>query len=284
MEKHFLIYTNKHKDQQLAVTQQIQKYLEEHGQRVSIRVKDRDWKEENIEEEVQIPSDVDVMLVLGGDGTVLQAARETIHYHIPLIGVNLGTLGYIAQIEMSGLDAALGQLLAGDYRKESRMLLQGRTILENGQVREELALNDIVIARSGYLRIVSLRIIVNGMFLHEYQADGIILTTPTGSTGYNLSAGGPLVEPGAKLIMLTPICPHTLNQRSIILSAEDEIEIEIPLGKEEKEQELEAYFDGAHSMTLRTGDRILVKQSAECAEFIQLSRISFLERLHHKMG
>ena len=284
MEKHFLIYTNKHKDQQMAVTQQIQKYLEEHGQRVSIRVKDRDWKEESEEEEVQIPSDVDVMLVLGGDGTVLQAARETIHYHIPLIGVNLGTLGYIAQIEMSGLNAALEQLLSGDYRKESRMLLQGHTILENGQVREELALNDIVIARSGYLRIVSMRIIVNGMFLHEYQADGIILTTPTGSTGYNLSAGGPLVEPGAKLIMLTPICPHTLNQRSIILSAEDEIEIEIPLGKEEKEQELEAYFDGAHSMTLRTGDRILVKQSAECAEFIQLSRISFLERLHHKMG
>lgn len=284
MGKHYLIYTNKHKDQQLTVTNQIKKFLEDHGGRVSLRVKDRDWKEEKDEEEVQIPPDVDIMLVLGGDGTVLQAARETIHCHIPLIGVNLGTLGYIAQIEQSGLDGALEQLLSGDYHTESRMLLKGRTILENGQVREELALNDIVIARSGYLRIVSIRISVNGMFLHEYQADGIILTTPTGSTGYNLSAGGPLVEPGAKLIMLTPICPHTLNQRSIILSAEDEIEIEIPLGKEEKEQELEAYFDGAHSMTLRTGDRILVKQSEECAEFIQLSKISFLERLHHKMG
>ena len=164
------------------------------------------------------------------------------------------------------------------------MLLKGQTILENGEIREDLALNDIVIARSGYLRIVSIRIIVNGMFLNEYQADGIIITTPTGSTGYNLSAGGPLVEPSAKLIMLTPICPHTLNQRSIILSAEDEIEIEIPLGKEDKEQELEAYFDGTRSMTLRSGDRILVKKSEECAEFIQLSKISFLEKLHQKMS
>lgn len=284
MGKHFLIYTNRHKDGQMAVTERIRKYLEEHGQRVSLRIKDRDWKENPEEEEAVIPADVDIMLVLGGDGTVLQAARETVHYHIPMIGVNLGTLGYIAQIETSGLDGALEQLLKGDYSKESRMLLKGQTLLENGEIREELALNDIVIARSGYLRIVSVRIIVNGMFLHEYQADGIIITTPTGSTGYNLSAGGPLVEPSAKLIMLTPICPHTLNQRSIILSAEDEIVIEIPLGKEEKEQELEAYFDGARSVTLKTGDRILIKQGKECAEFIQLSKISFLEKLHQKMS
>lgn len=284
MGKHFLIYTNKHKDGQLAVTERIQKYLEDRGQRVSFRIKDRDWKENPEKDDAIIPEDVDLMLVLGGDGTVLQAARETIQYHIPMIGVNLGTLGYIAQIETSGLDVALEQLLKGDYSKESRMLLKGQTILENGEIREDLALNDIVIARSGYLRIVSIRIIVNGMFLNEYQADGIIITTPTGSTGYNLSAGGPLVEPSAKLIMLTPICPHTLNQRSIILSAEDEIEIEIPLGKEDKEQELEAYFDGTRSMTLRSGDRILVKKSEECAEFIQLSKISFLEKLHQKMS
>ena len=121
-------------------------------------------------------------------------------------------------------------------------------------------------------------------YVDKYHADGIIVTTPTGSTGYNLSAGGPLVEPSAKLIMLTPICPHTLNQRSIILSPEDEIEIRIPLGKEDKEQELEASFDGAHVLTMRTGDRILISRSEECAQFIQLSRISFLETLHQKMN
>ena len=111
MGKHFLIYTNKHKDGQLAVTERIQKYLEDRGQRVSFRIKDRDWKENPEKDDAIIPEDVDLMLVLGGDGTVLQAARETIQYHIPMIGVNLGTLGYIAQIETSGLDVALEQLI-----------------------------------------------------------------------------------------------------------------------------------------------------------------------------
>lgn len=284
MSKHFLIYANRYKDPKLEATERIKRFLEGRGQKVSLRIKDRDWKEETEKEDVTVPADADIMLVLGGDGTVLQAARETIHAHIPLIGVNLGTLGYITQIEMSGLDGALERLLSGDYRMESRMLLQGKTISSDGASREEMALNDIVISRKGSLRVIGLRIYVNGIFLHEYLADGIIITTPTGSTGYNLSAGGPLVEPGAKLIMLTPICPHTLNQRSIILSPEDEIEIEIPLGKEDKEQSLEAYFDGAHSLTMKTGDRILVKKSEECAEFIQLSKISFLETLHQKMS
>ena len=284
MERHFLIYTNRHKDPKLEVTERIKSFLEQHGQRVSLRILDRDWKEENEEEAVSVPSDADIMLVLGGDGTVLQAARETIHFHIPMIGVNLGTLGFITQIETTGLDGALERLMKEDYRVEPRMLLQGKALLKDGTLCAQLALNDIVISRKGSLRVISLQIFVNGTFLHEYHADGIIVTTPTGSTGYNLSAGGPLVEPSAKLIMLTPICPHTLNQRSIILSPEDEIEIRIPLGKEDKGQEVEASFDGAHLLTMRTGDRILISRSEECAQFIQLNRISFLETLHQKMN
>ena len=163
------------------------------------------------------------------------------------------------------------------------MLLQGKAKLKNGEEKDGLALNDVVISRMGPLRIISLKIFVNGSFLHEYQADGIIITTPTGSTGYNLSAGGPLVEPGAKLIMLTPICPHSLNHRSIILSPEDVIEIEIPVGKEDKEQELSVSFDGANSFSMVSGDRIVIQKSSESARFIQLSRVSFLETLHQKM-
>ncbi|MBQ1849281.1 MAG: NAD(+)/NADH kinase, partial [Lachnospiraceae bacterium] len=220
---------------------------------------------------------------LGGDGTVLQAARETIHSRIPLIGVNLGSLGFMTQIEPTGIEVALDRLIDGDYREESRMLLQGKASLQGGVTKEGLALNDIVITRSGALRVILLRIYVNGSFLHEYQADGMIITTPTGSTGYNLSAGGPLVEPGAKLLMLTPICPHSLNHRSIILSSEDEIEIEIPLGKEGKEQKVEASLDGGNSFTMVTGDRITIKKSQESARFLQLSSVSFLETLHQKM-
>lgn len=283
MAKHFLIYTNKYKDPELRMTQRVQSYLEDRGQKVTLRIKEKDWKDEE-PEKLEVDETAECMLVLGGDGTVLQAARETIEYHIPLIGIDLGTLGYMTQIEPGNLEEALDRLIAGDYRQESRMMLQGRILLQDGEVREGLALNDIVITRSGSLRIIKLRIYVNGLFLHEYQADGIIVTTPTGSTGYNLSAGGPLVEPAAKLMMLTPICPHTLNQRSIILSAEDMVEIEIPMAREDKCQTVEASLDGAMTVQLTSGDRIQIQRSQQSAEFIQLSRVSFLEILHQKMN
>lgn len=287
MGKHFLIYTNMHKDQELVVTERIRKYLESKGQKVTLQIVTKDWKDGDRQEgkqELSFPEDVDLMLVLGGDGTVLQAARETIHLRVPLIGVNLGSLGFMTQIELGSLETALDRLIAGEYREESRMLLQGKARLGDGTTKEGLALNDIVISRSGALRVVSVKIYVNGLFLHEYQADGIIITTPTGSTGYNLSAGGPLVEPGAKLLMLTPICPHSLNHRSIILSPEDMVEIEIPMGKEDKKQVLDASFDGANSFHMETGDRIVIKKSEENARFIQLSSVSFLEILHQKMN
>lgn len=284
MEKHFLIYTNRHKDPELAMTGQIQEYLQKKGQRVTVRIMEKDWRKSQIQEDVTIPEDVDCMLVLGGDGTVLQAVRETIRCHIPLIGVDLGTLGFLTQIEPANLSEALDRLIQGDYKQENRMMLQGEAILQDGRVIEGLALNDIVITRSGSLRIIKLKIYVNGAFLHEYQADGMIVTTPTGSTGYNLSAGGPLVEPSAQIMMLTPICAHTLNQRSIVLSAEDVVEIEIPMGKEGKAQTVEACLDGAMTFDMTTGDRIRVQRSRESAEFIQLSKASFLENLHQKMN
>ena len=282
MSKRFLIYVNQFKDQELKTTKRIEEYLKNHGQEVCLLKVEKDWKQGEYSAP-DFPKDVDVMLVLGGDGTVLQAARETIHSRIPLIGVNLGSLGFMTQIEPTGIEVALDRLIDGNYREESRMLLQGKASLQGGITKEGLALNDIVITRSGALRVILLRIYVNGSFLHEYQADGMIITTPTGSTGYNLSAGGPLVEPGAKLLMLTPICPHSLNHRSIILSSEDEIEIEIPLGKEGKEQKVEASLDGGNSFTMVTGDRITIKKSQESARFLQLSSVSFLETLHQKM-
>lgn len=286
--KHFLIYTNTHKDKNLKNTRHIKEYLETKGQKVTIWADESRWQEkqknagkDDIPE--GIPGDVDCMIVLGGDGTVLQAARETKRLHIPIIGVNLGTLGYMTEIEPEGLEEALDRLIAGDYQQESRMMLNGKAFLAEGRTEEGWALNDIVISRSGSLQIIKFIIYVNGQFLHDYDADGVIVTTPTGSTGYNLSAGGPLVEPKARLIMITPICPHTLNQRSIILSPEDVIEIEIPQGREGRVQTLEANFDGSHVIPLRTGDRIRIVKSEKSTEFIQLNRVSFLEVLHKKM-
>ena len=286
--RHFLVYTNRHKDKDLVLTKKICDYLRQKGQKATVKTEEGDFKEristDTDDIPADIPQDVDCMIVLGGDGTVLQAARETKKLHIPIIGVNLGTLGYMTEIEPANLKESLDRLIAGDYEQESRMMLNGKAYLSDGRTEEGWALNDIVITRSGSLQIIQFNIYVNGQFLNDYKADGMIVTTPTGSTGYNLSAGGPLVEPRAKLIVLTPICPHSLNQRSIILSPEDVIEIEIPQGREGRIQTVDASFDGTHVIPLETGDRIRIVQSEKITEFIQLNQVSFLEVLHKKMS
>jgi NAD+ kinase len=285
--KHFLIYTNRHKDANLATTKRICDHLALRGQRVTVKADEDNWKDRIADDTddipADIPADVDCMIVLGGDGTVLQAARATKKLHIPIIGVNLGTLGYMTEIEPENLEESIDRLISGDYEQESRMMLNGKAHLSDG-TKEGWALNDIVISRCGSLQIIKFNIYVNGQFLNDYQADGMIVTTPTGSTGYNLSAGGPLVEPKARLIVLTPICPHSLNQRSIILSPEDCIEIEIPEGREGRVQTVEANFDGTHVIPLCTGDRIRIVQSEKQTDFIKLNQVSFLEVLHRKMS
>lgn len=273
--KHFLIYTNPHKDESLAATAHIREYLSARGQRVTV------WAGEAAR---GVSGAVDCMVVLGGDGTMLQAARDARRLDIPMIGVNLGTLGYMTEIEPDGLDEALDRLIAGDYQQESRMMLKGTAFLKGDKTENGWALNDIVISRSGSLQIIKFHIYVNGQFLHDYDADGVIVTTPTGSTGYNLSAGGPLVEPKANLIMVTPICPHTLNQRSIILSPEDVVDIKILPGREGRVPTVEANFDGSHVIPLGAGDRVRVVRSEKSTKFIQLNRVSFLEVLHKKMA
>lgn len=286
--KHFLIYTNLHKDRDMATTNYIRDYLETRGQCCTVMVKEPDFKSytapDTEEGDTSLPQEASCMIVLGGDGTMLQAVRDVKKRRIPLIGVNLGTLGYMTEIEPEGLPEALNRLIEGEYQTESRMMLNGRVLFQNGNEDEGWALNDIVITRTGSLKVVQYNIYVNGQFLNDYHADGIIVTTPTGSTGYNLSAGGPIVEPGARLLMLTPVCPHTLNQRSIILSPDDCVEIEIPQGVEGREQTAEVNFDGGHSLKLQTGDRVRVVKSDQTCEIIHLNQVSFLKVLHKKMS
>ncbi|MBQ7920903.1 MAG: NAD(+)/NADH kinase [Lachnospiraceae bacterium] len=278
--KHFLIYTNHHKDPEMEITGRISTYLEGKGCRCSSLTKENG----SVLEETAIPKDVYCMIVIGGDGTMLQAAWDTKRLDIPLIGVNRGTLGYMTEIEPGDLEEALDKLVAGDFTTEKRMMLHGSIKWNSGDVQEDWALNDIVISRKGSLQIHKLKVYVNGQFLNEYNADGVIVSTPTGSTGYSLSAGGPIVEPKARLIMLTPICPHTLNARSIILSPEDEIVIEVPADRNGEAQAVEASFDGAHMVSMKTGEKIKIVASEKTTEIIQINKVSFLEVLHKKMS
>lgn len=294
--KHFIIYTNCHKDQGLATTERIRGYLESRGHRCTVILRNKgdgnhhaqDFEEESAwdgspDRETVYPEDAYCMIVLGGDGTMLQAAWDVKKMRIPLIGVNLGTLGYMTEVEPAGLEEALDRLMAGQVFSESRMMLNGKVFYRDGRVTEDWSLNDIVISRCGALQVIKLNIYVNGQFLKDYSADGVIITTPTGSTGYNLSAGGPIAEPSSRMIIMTPICPHTLSSRSIILSPEDVIEIEIPQGREGRRQQVTANFDGAHEVSMSTGDRIQIARSEKTTEILAVNRVSFLEVLHRKM-
>ena len=175
-------------------------------------------------------------------------------------------------------------LLIDDYVLDERIMLQGRIVTKEGIKDISPALNDISITRCGSLQIIALKIYVNGQFLCRWNADGIIISTPTGSTGYNMSAGGPIVEPGANLILLTPICAHTLNARSIILRAEDIVEIEIDSGHNGRLLQVEANSDGNERISMETGDKIFISKADNTTKIIKLSKVSFLEILNKKMG
>lgn len=281
----FYIIANSEKDKDLETTKQIYDYLTAHGKSCTVReyqemegypatgYTNADW----------IPQGTECILVLGGDGTLIQAARDTVERRIPLLGINLGNLGYLAEIEKSGVLDAMDSLMADVYTLEPRMMLEGSVCRKAEGTVHNLALNDIVVNRAGALRVIDYEIYVNGEFLNRYSADGIIVSTPTGSTGYSLSAGGPIVSPMASMIVVTPICPHTLTARSIVLSGEDQVAIRLGSGRRTQQEEAFATFDGEVSVPIATGDYVEIRKSEKTADILKISKISFLEVLRNKM-
>ena len=281
--KHFIIITNKPKDPALELTGRVRRYLEENGASCIVCADEMPktaWDALLLKEAGR----TDAILVLGGDGTLLRAARDTVGSGIPMLGINIGTLGFLTEVEPADLEEALNRLLDGRFCVEERMMLSGAVLREGVRQEENCALNDITITRCGHLRMLYFQIYVNGKLLKEYHADGIIIATPTGSTGYNMSAGGPIVEPGAQLIVLTPVCPHTLQTRSVILRAEDEISIRI-IGKAGMEETgIEACFDGSRNIELGAKDEVRVTRSTQTASVIKISEACFLDVLHRKLS
>lgn len=280
--KCFCIITNQEKDKERKVTKTIQTYLQQNGKECYIPNCTEVWGG-NQEGSYQIQDNTDCIIVLGGDGTLLQTAREISHKNIPLLGVNLGTLGYLAEVEIANIEEALQQLIKGDYQIEHRMMLNGQIKRGGSLLQQTNALNDIVITRGGSLQIINYNIYVNGQFLNGYSADGIIVSTPTGSTGYNLSAGGPIVEPNANLMVITPICPHTLNTRSIVLGEHDTVLVEVAENAH-KEQHIEVNFDGSCMVKLQVKDTIQIVKSMQETSIVKLNQVSFLEVLRRKMS
>lgn len=283
MEKFFVI-TNKSKDPDFKFTKEVMEY---------IRNKGKECYTQDLSEEIdttkyryinpdRIAHDIDCAIVLGGDGTLIQTARELYKKNIPMLGVNLGTLGFLTDTEKDTLFPAIDAIIDGKYEIDHRMMLEGRVYRDGKLIFQNTVLNDVVINRSGTLRIIDFDIYVNNEYLNSYSADGIILATATGSTAYSLSAGGPIVQPNAELILITPICPHTLNTRSIILGADDEVEIIMSDNKKTDEERM-ASFDGEIFCRLITGDRIVITRAKYTAPFIKTNKLSFLQIIGKKM-
>ncbi len=269
--KKFYIITNPIKDPNYAVTNELKSIIELSGG-IAMIGKETDGT-------YDIETDVDCILSLGGDGTLIRAAGALHEYEIPFIGVNLGTLGYLTEIERNNLVESMKILLHEQPITEERMMIRGEV---NGV--EAVALNDIVLSRAGGIRTIQFHLFVNGAFLHSYRADGIIVSTPTGSTGYSMSAGGPIVEPTATIFIVTPICSHSVNTRSIVLASKDVIEIVLGPGREDSIEEAYVSFDGGASVGMKTGDRIRITKTDKTIKLMKVSEISFLETLRRKMA
>lgn len=281
--KKVCIISNDYKDKGLAMTTRISRFLEERGCETVLALTKWDFDTEQWTKPEGIPSDADCILVLGGDGTLLQAARNSYGMNIPLLGINLGTLGFLTEVDEEHLEESLQQLLDGDYSIEDRMMLEGTVITKDGEI-SSIALNDIVVNRTGSLQIVRFDVWLNNALLKRYNADGCIVSTPTGSTGYNLSAGGPVIDPTSDAMVMTNICPHNLFNRGVVLSGNKLITIVIPGDRQGNNQQVEATFDGCFKVKLNTGDCINITMAPCTTKIIRLEPTSFMEILHKKMS
>ena len=284
MDKFFII-ANRQKDKELKTARKVEAYLNSKGKSCILREETSEQKarSNHYTDVEKIPKDVECIIVIGGDGTLLQAARDVVNRQIPLLGINMGTLGYLAEIDRSSIDGALNHLMLEEYTIEKRMMLNGKVYHKEELIAEDVALNDIVIGRDGPLHVTRFHNYVNGEFLNSYTADGIIIATATGSTGYSLSAGGPIVSPETNILIMTPVAPHTLNTRSVIFPAEDEITVEIGEGSQGCEAKAVVSFDGDTNVPMRTADRVAIRRSVKDTQIIKISNISFLEVLRRKM-
>ncbi len=295
--RHFYLIWNPRKAGTEQMARTIETYLKDRGCFCTVRdgkaVADTPAEQESEDSEggqpshtalSQVPADVECVITLGGDGTLIRAARDLRGSGIPLIGVNMGNLGYLTQAGCrsdSEVKQMLDDLMAGQFQLEKRMMLKGSIYRRGKLAGEDLALNEILITRREMPKILEMKILVNGEPLTGYKADGMIIATPTGSTAYNLSAGGPIVAPAAQMMILTPICPHELAGRSIVFSAEDCIEIEI-LGHDDKAQA--AVFDGDAAVSLRVGDKLKIERSQTETVLVKLKEVSFIDNLRSKLA
>ena len=229
-------------------------------------------------EMADIGTQCDLGLVIGGDGTMLGIGRQMARFNLPLMGINQGRLGFITDIPLQSYQDVLRPMLQGHYQTEDRSLLQAHVLRDQRMVFSALAMNDVVVNRGGTSGMVELRVEVDGRFVSNQRADGLIIATPTGSTAYSLSVGGPLMHPAIGGWVMAPIAPHTLSNRPIVLPESSEISIEIVAGRY-----VSANFDMQSLADLTLGDRIMVQRSEHTVRFLHPEGWNYFDTLRKKM-
>jgi NAD+ kinase len=222
----------------------------------------------------------DLAIVVGGDGTLLDAARTLSDYDVPLVGIHLGRLGFLADITPDVLDKCISSIIEGDYIEDRRFLLRAEIERDNEQIGASDAFNDVVVHKWNVARMIELELFINGSFVSSERSDGLIVATPTGSTAYALSGGGPIVHPALMALVIVPICPHTLSHRPIVIEADSRIEIVIC---DSNRDQVQATCDGQISFGLQSSDRIVITRKRHFARLIHPAGHDYFEILRRKL-
>ena len=283
--KRVILCPNPYRDSELKVCQQSRDMLESLGMQTSVCLP---FQREGYGEELGIPMrllqqeirSADLLIAFGGDGTILHLARTVALHNVPVLGINLGSLGFMSELEPNELER-LRDLKSWDFAVESRMMLDVTVLREGKPVYNNIALNDAVISKGSVARVVRLDVSTEEGRLTRSTGDGAIVSTPTGSTGYSMAAGGPIVEPTAHNLLLTPICPHSTRAGSYVLSPEHTLLVETA---DANRKFVYLSVDGGKAFSLKNGDVVRTRQSKFVTKLVRLSKKSFCEILDSKMG
>ncbi len=226
-----------------------------------------------------IAANADLVIVLGGDGTMLSAARALLDSKIPLVGVNRGRFGFLTDVNSESMLEAMDGILQGEFNIEQRILLTASILRDGKIISEGCALNDVVVTKTGMSRLIELEVFIDGQFVHKQRSDGLILSTPTGTTAYSLSAGGPILHPTLDAIALVPICPHTLSNRPIAINSASKVEITLVYA-----EDAGVHFDGQLQVAIKQGDKVIVQRAEKTVSLLHPLGHSHYDMLREKLN
>lgn len=270
----FYIISDTKKDYRLESAEEIKRYLEKNKKCAKI-----------VGNVSQVPADDkdSFVIVLGGDGSVLQAAKYLAGTGIPILGVNFGTLGFLTEVEKPRILEALDLILTGHYEIEERMAITARHEWEDAS-RPVMAFNEFIVGKRDFGHMMTAKVYVDDTLLDTYVADAVLVSTPTGSTAYNLSAFGPVLVPGMEALIITPICSHSLNKRSVVVSSESVIRIQIGQTKGYTQDEATVIGDGQEIWSVKTGESVYIQKARDAFEMVKLGDVSFFDKMRSKLN